>query len=68
VLCGVVFCCFFYVMSSVKVMPVRGMGMVAALFVITGFMVFGCLAMMLCRMLVVLRRLVVMLSPFVFSR
>jgi hypothetical protein len=61
VLIGVVLSGFFGMMGSVQRMPVSDMGMVAGLFVIAGFVVLGCFAMMFRRVFVVLRSFVMML-------
>lgn len=61
VLIGVMLSGFFGMMGSVHRMSVRDMGMVAALFVIARFVVFGCFAVMFRRVFMVFRSLVMML-------
>jgi hypothetical protein len=55
------------VMFGVAGMTVRGVGVVRRLFVIAGFVVLRRLAVMFCRMLVMLGGLVVMLDVGVFA-
>ena len=55
------------VMFGVAGMTVRGMGVVRRLFVIAGFVMLGGLAVMFCRMLVMLGGLVMMLDVGVFA-
>jgi hypothetical protein len=61
VLIGVMLSGFFGMMGSVQRVPVRDMGMVAGLFVIAGFVVVGCFAVMFRRLFMVFRSLVMML-------
>jgi hypothetical protein len=61
VLIGVMLSGFFGMMGSVQRMSVCDMGMVAALFVIARFVVFGCFAVMFRRVFMVFRSLVMML-------
>jgi len=55
------------VMFGVAGMAVRGMGVVRRLFVIAGFVMLRRLAVMFCRMLVMLGGLVMMLDMAVFA-
>jgi hypothetical protein len=65
----VLFCVFLggvlLVLGSVQVMAVRDLGMMSGLFMIAGFMMFGCLAMMLGRVLMMLRGVLVVLMNLV---
>ena len=53
------------VLGSVQVMAVRDLRMMSGLFVIAGFMMFGCFAMMLGRVLMMLRGVLVVLMNLV---
>jgi hypothetical protein len=65
----VLFCVFLggvlLVLGSVQVMAVRDLRMMSGLFVIAGFMMFGCFAMMLGRVLMMLRGVLVVLMNLV---
>jgi hypothetical protein len=65
----VLFCVFLggvlLVIGSVQVMAVRDLGMMGGLFMIAGFMMFGCFAMMLGRVLMMLRGVLVVLMNLV---
>ena len=53
------------VLGSVQVMAVRDLRMMSGLFMIAGFMMFGCFAMMLGRVLMMLRGVLVVLMNLV---
>ena len=65
----VLFCVFLggvlLVLGSVQVMAVRDLRMMSGLFMIAGFMMFGCFAMMLGRVLMMLRGVLVVLMNLV---
>jgi hypothetical protein len=65
----VLFCVFLggvlLVLGSVHVMAVRDLRMMSGLFMIAGFMMFGCFAMMLGRVLMMLRGVLVVLMSLV---
>lgn len=65
VLIGMVLSGFFGMMGSVQRMSMRDMGMVAALFVIARFVVFGCFAVMFRRVFMVFGSLVMVLCSLV---
>jgi hypothetical protein len=66
VLIGVHFRGFLVMLSDMQVMPVRHLGMVCGLFVIAGLVVLGGFAMVLGRMLVMLRGVLVVFVNVVF--
>jgi hypothetical protein len=67
VLLGVMAACLDMMMFGVAGVPVRGMGMMRRLFVITGFVVLGGFAVMPGRVLVMFGRLVMMLHALMVA-
>jgi hypothetical protein len=67
VLLGVMTARLYMMMLGVAGMAVGGVRMMRRLLVIAGLVMFGRLPMMLCRMLMVLGRLLVMLNALMFA-